>query len=359
MKILFYTDTPNVGGAEKQMLLLAEQLSQKGHEVHLAYGNYSLIKSLQPEFEKWCKKIHIIPTIHKHDPRHLFHVRRILGEGNFDLIHIHLWNPGAGRYAFFAANQKGVPIITTEHDPFELEGMKRGIKNRCLKRTSHHIVISHENYKLMEEYYDVPEERLHLVHNGIELEPFSHHDQKAELPIQTGDIVISCVAELHERKGHRYLIEAFEKLQIHFPQLRLILVGRGSLEDQLKEQCRDNNHIHFLGWRNDIPDILNASDIFVLPSLKEAFGLVILEAMASGVVAVSTNNGGVVDIIENGKTGYLVPPANSEKLAETLEVILRNPDQKRDIEKAALERVRGNFTAEKMTERTIEVYEKI
>jgi len=97
----------------------------------------------------------------------------------------------------------------------------------------------------------------------------------------------------------------------------------------------------------------------VLPSLKEAFGQVILEAMASGVIAIATNNGGTVDIIQNGVTGYLVPPASSEAIFEKITTILKNPDQKKDIEKAALTSVKANFTAEKMADHTLEVYSKV
>jgi glycosyltransferase involved in cell wall biosynthesis len=117
--------------------------------------------------------------------------------------------------------------------------------------------------------------------------------------------------------------------------------------------------VHFLGWREDIPQILRASDVLVLPSLKEAFGQVILEAMASGVTAIATNNGGVTDIIQNGINGHLVPPANGEAIAAALTMILKNPEQKKDMEKAALASVKQNFTAETMAEKTLAVYKKV
>ncbi|MCK5608893.1 glycosyltransferase family 4 protein, partial [Candidatus Pacearchaeota archaeon] len=86
---------------------------------------------------------------------------------------------------------------------------------------------------------------------------------------------------------------------------------------------------------------------------------VLLEAMASGVIVVATDNGGTTDIIDDGKSGYLVSPGNSDKLERIIRTILTNPDQKRDIEKAALERVKNHFTARVMAERTVEVYKKV
>ncbi len=357
--VLFYTDTPNLGGAEKHMLLLAKYLSQKGISVSLAYGRYSKIAKLHDEFAKYCKQIFVLNTLHKHDPRHYSELKKVLSKHKFDLIHLHLWNPGSCRYAFFAASASKIPIITTEHDPFELWGMKKLIKKKCLTKTERTIVISMDNLWLLGAIYGVPKKELELVHNGIEIDKFLDNHDKAELPVQNSGPVITCIAELHHRKGHRYLLNAFKKLQAHVPQLHLVLVGTGPAEKELKDQYSQVPNVHFLGWREDIPQILKASDIFVLPSLKEAFGQVILEAMASGVITVATNNGGIVDIIKDGVTGHLVSPASSQAIYDRITTILNNPDQKRDIEKAALASVKTNFTAEKMADKTLAVYEKV
>ncbi|MBN2087534.1 glycosyltransferase family 4 protein [Candidatus Peregrinibacteria bacterium] len=357
-RILFYTDTPNIGGAEKQMLVLAKHLSRKGFEVDLAYGKYSKIYKMHDDFSKYCKLVHVLPAIHKHDPRHYTSLKKLMKSGKYDLLHIHLWNPGSCRYAFFAASHLNIPIITTEHDPFELTGLKRQIKKNCLKKTAQTIVISQDNLRLLGEYYEVPKERLKLVHNGIELDRFLDSTKCDNLPVQSGEIVITCIAELHPRKGHKYLLRAFMKLQEEMPQIKtsLLLVGEGPLENEFKEQYFEQKNIHFLGWRNDIPEILKSSDIFVLPSLKEAFGLVLVEAMASGVPVITTNTGGAVDIVQDGKTGYLVPPSNSEKITEAIRLILQNEEQKKDIIASALESAKQNFTADKMTDNTIDVY---
>ena len=358
-KVLLYTDTPNIGGAEKHMLLLAKYLKKKGHKVSLAFGKYSKLMQTQKEFEPFCEQIYQIKTLHKHDPRHFFALKKLLREGQFDLLHLHLWNPGSCRYAFFAATATGTPIITTEHDPFELHGIKKWIKKACLKRTSQTITVSSDNFRLLDDYYEVPKERLKLVPNGIEIDRFLDNHDKADLPVQKGDQVITCIAELHLRKGHRYLLEAFRKLQAEMPHLRLILVGRGPAEAQLKTQAQDIPNVHFLGWRDDIPQILRTSDIFILPSLREAFGLTVLEAMASGTIAVATNNGGTVDIIQDGVTGYLIPPSSAQAIYERLSIILKNPQQKADIEREAQHRLREKFTAEKMAEATLAVYQEV
>ncbi len=357
--VLFYTDTPSYGGAEKQMELLAKHLKPLGYSVSLACGAYSRLKKRESELRKAYEQVYFLPTVHKHDPRHYTQLKNLLKTRYFVLMHIHLWNPGSCRYAFWVAKHAKIPIVTTEHDPFRLEGLKRKIKQMTLAKSDQIIAISLDNFRHLSDYGEHVKNRLNLIPNGIESDRFFDNHDKAPLPVQKGDVVIACIAELHERKGHKYLLRAFSKLQIEFPNLNLLIVGIGPVERDLKEKYANFPNIHFLGWREDIPQILRASDIVVLPSLKEAFGLVILEAMASGVVAVATDNGGAKDIIEHGKSGYLVPPANAEKMAQVIRTILTNPDQKRDIEKAALERVKTHFTAEVMAQKTAEVYRKL
>jgi len=296
--------------------------------------------------------------MHKHDPRHYLALKKLLSTEKFDLIHIQLWNPGSCRYAFWAAQKAGIPIVTTEHDPFELTGLKGIIRQRTLNKTDQIIAISMDNFGQLSEYGEYVKNRLNIINNGIELDRFLDNQDKASLNVQNGDLVITCIAELHERKGQKYLIEAFKKLQAEMPLLHLFLVGKGPNETYLKTTYKDVTNLHFLGWREDVPQLLRASDVFVLPSLREAFGLALVEAMASGVAVVATDNGGTKDIVEDGKTGYLLPPANSDRLAEAIRTLLRNPDQKRDMEKAALERVKALFTADEMARKTLFVYQK-
>ena len=357
--ILFYTDTPNVGGAEKHMLLLATKLKEKGVRVSLAYGKYSGLSKMHSDFAKVCEKVYVLNVLHKHDPRHYSELKKLLAKASFDLIHLHVWNPGSCRYAFYAASSVKLPIVTTEHDPFELKGIKKTIKNDCLKKTSQVITVSSINHRLLQEYYDVPSNKLSMVSNGIDYKKFTDCQESASLPSNKGDQVITCIAELHDRKGHKYLLEAFKKLQAQMPTVQLMLVGKGPAERKLKDQYGNIPNVNFLGWRDDIPQILKASDILVLPSLKEAFGLVILEAMASSVIPIATNNGGTTDIIQDGITGYLVSPGSSDALYQKLATLLKNPAQRKDMEKAALESVRKDFSAKAMTEKTLAIYKKI
>lgn len=376
MDILFYTDTPNYGGAEKQMEMLARHLKTLDCRVFLACGAYSILKKKKESYKKVYEDVFLLKTLHKHDPRHYLSLKKLLKKKKFDLIHIHVWNPGSCRYAFFAAKKMELPIVATEHDPFNLSGLKRIIKKNCLKKTDQIITISSDNYGQMLDNYGQGvdnvqhlKNRLNIVHNGIKLDSIIDIVDKVSIinkseifgvnGIKNEDFVITCVAELHERKGHKYLIDAFKKIQKKTPNSHLILVGTGPYKQNLNDYSANTPNVHFLGWRDDISQILKASDVFVLPSLKEAFGLVLLEAMACGTAVVGTNNGGIKDIIKDNECGLLVPPKNSEKLANAIGDLLKNPNKRKKFEKAALKRVKSCFTAKDMAKKTFEVYKKV
>jgi glycosyltransferase involved in cell wall biosynthesis len=153
-------------------------------------------------------------------------------------------------------------------------------------------------------------------------------------------------------------LDAFRELAPEMPSLHVYLVGKGPDETALKEAYSTMERVHFLGWREDIPQLLRSADLLVLPSKKEAFGLVLPEAMVSGVAVIATNSGGARDIIQNGRTGILVPPENVEALANAIRDVLLNPSKKRDLEVAARLDARARFSAERMARETAEVYAK-
>jgi len=353
--VLFYTDSPNYGGAERQMEFLARHLPKFGYEASLACSKYSALAAKRDNLRSIYKEIYILPTFNKHDPWHFYSLRRLLRDKKFDLLHLHLWNPGACRYAFFAGRSTKTPIVTTEHDPFELRGIKQWIKKQCMARTDRFIAINSDNFRQLSENVQNPEGRIYRVHNGIELGQFLDNKDKASLGIKTGDLALTCIAELHPRKGHSYLFDAFFRLSKNYPMLHLFLVGRGPDETRVRASSARSPNIHLLGWRTDIPQILKATDIFVLPSLREAFGLSVLEAMASGVPVVASETSGTKDIIENGKSGLLVPPGDAQSLMEALQTLLNNPGQRADLAKAGQERAKL-FSAERMAKETAEVY---
>lgn len=366
--ILFYTDTPLLGGAENQMLLLAKNLAREQYSVTVACSSH---QALNP----WCQqligcgvRVHRIKVFHKHDPRHFICLKKILPK--FDLLHLHVWNPASCRYGFLAAGK--APLVITEHDPFPLKGLKSSLKNFLLRRVDAIIVASYAARELVLQQDSSLGSRIAVIPNGIDIDEWKalarfdaegagsrYEFRRKNFNCKGTEKIILCVAELHERKGQKYLIEAMKSFDSGFPVVRLMLVGDGSMRKYYEKLARSlGDRVKFLGRHKDIPRLMAASDIFVLPSIREAFGLVILEATASGIPVVGSRTGGIAEIIEHGKTGLLAEPANSEDLALKIRTLINNPETCRQFVAAAQMRLEEKYDAKTMAMKTAEVYDK-
>lgn len=350
------------------MFLLAKFLNKENYSPILAWSDY-------PALDKWSDKFskEDIPVIRlkvksKHDPQHYFQLKQIIKEQKIDLIHAHVWNPASCRYAFMAANQN-TPIIITEHDPFPLPFLKNLIKKHFLNKVSKIITVSENNAKLLKKLYPNHKKKINVIHNGIDLEwwhsqllRFPHQERKEIkeniFQAREDSLILITIAALHERKGLKYLIEAMPDITAKYPNIKLVILGEGPEENELKklvESLKLANHIEFLGRRKETPKFLKSSDIFVLPSRREAFGMVNLEAMVTSLPVIATKVGGIPEIIENGKNGLLVEPENTSALSGAILKFIKDPELRKKIGEAGYRTVVEKFDAEKMAQE----YEKI
>lgn len=371
-KIFFYTDTPIHGGAERHMLLLAKNLSREKYNISLVCSGYK-------QLNEWCKQwkeagltVHRLRVAHKHDPRHHLQLKKLLRKEEPHLMHIHLWNPGGCRYAFSAIDKQTTKLISTEHDPFPLAGLKKSIKKKCLKKTDQTIAVSDANKELCLKLYPELKGKISTVHNGIDLETFErplrmfstqHRDQLREklFHASSDEFVILTVAELHPRKGLKYLVEAFAQIQQQEPKTKLVIVGEGperkTLEKLIKKLQMEDTVI-LTGKQENIPQILKSAQLFVLPSVKEAFGLVLLEAMAAQLPIIATKVGGIPEIVEDGKSGNLVEPANYHALAEHIMKIMESNALMQKLAYMGHHRVK-NFDLKEMVRKTENIYDTV
>ncbi len=369
-KILLYTDTKQLGGAENHMLSMFKFYDRQRFELQLAC-------SADPTLDSWCQKIanmtvtvHRLKVSHKHDPRHFFELKKILKQEDIQLVHIHVWNPASGRYGMLTAQKSNVPYILTEHDPFPLSPLKNWIKKSLIKDAQQIIAVSEKNSELLCKLYPEMKSKIITIHNGIDTTRFesqllsfsvSDREQYRKETFKTdGETpIITCIAELHPRKGIRYVLEAVRELVAQKENIKLILVGSGEEKETYEKYIRDHEleeYVELLGRRHDIPQILKSSDIFVLPSLNEAFGLVLLEAMMAKLPIVATNNGGIPEIIEDGKNGILVPPKDSRAIAEAIQKLLASVSIRKTIAEKNYTDVRKKFEVKDMVKKTEERY---
>lgn len=372
-KILFYTDTPYVGGAENQMYLLARFLDKEKYDVVLVCSDFKKLKDWSARFEQEGVRIVRLTVAHKHDPRHYFQFKQILKEEIPDIVHLHVWNPASCRYAFVAANKYKFPIVVTEHDPFELPKLKKYIKNKLMKRVQKIVAVSDSNYSLIKSLFPELKNRTITIHNGIDttwfesqLLNFSKNKRTEfrgkEFEADAATKVILSVAELHERKGLKHLIKALPKVMAKSPNTRLIIAGDGPHKKDLIKLVNENKlsgYIRLLGHRKDIPRIMASSDLFVLPSEKEAFGLVLLEAMTAKLPIIASDVGGIPEIIENEVNGVLINPSDHHKLAEKILDLFNDNFKIREYTEAGYDKLKSQFDAKTMAKKYDELYDQI
>ena len=201
------------------------------------------------------------------------------------------------------------------------------------------------------------------ISNGVDCQRFELAGNKAELcrelNLDLNACLIVVVGRLHVQKGHCYLIDAATTIIDQFPQVHLLFIGEGELKQTLQEQVQKlglTENICFLGTRGDIPAILAAVDLFVLPSLWEGLSIALLEAMAAGKPIVATAVSGTNQVMITDQTGLLVPPGDSQALAEAIIQVLSDPMHAQTMGAAARQHVKENFSAQKQANEHLALY---
>jgi glycosyltransferase involved in cell wall biosynthesis len=205
----------------------------------------------------------------------------------------------------------------------------------------------------------VKDEKVHVLHYGIAAdEVYAERGDRSQTRQQFGipedAFLIGLIGRLEASKGQDVLLRAFASIAPKYPQARLLLAGEpppegkghdGHLKD-LALKLAISDRVHFIGFQAETPPIFAALDLFVLASKQEAFGLVLLEAMAQGVPIIATRAGGVPEAIENGVNGILVSPGDPSELAGAIERLMRDAEERRRLGHAGFQIVRGRFGME-------------
>ncbi len=208
-----------------------------------------------------------------------------------------------------------------------------------------------------------PERKVLVIPNGRDLTRFTpgaHRDAvRAELALGQDTPVVGVVGRLETQKGHVYLLDAWTEVIRARPDARLLVVGEGSLRGELARQARGahiDESVIFMGFRSDIPRILDATDVLALPSLHEGMPLTVIEAAAAGRPVVATAVDGTPEVVRDGETGYLVPPADPAALAKALLALLGDADTARRMGREAHRWAHERFDIDTHVEATARVY---
>ncbi len=290
-------------------------------------------------------------------------VYRVLKELQPDVIHTHLH---VLRYALPSMlSFKHSAKVHTVHNLAEREAERgtRWIQRYAFNQGVVPVAVSDEVAISLERLYGI--QRCSTIANCIPTDLYSsprtsRKEWRARVGFGDDDVLFVCVARFAPQKNHSLLLKAFAQGPASDPNAHLVLVGEGALQGQLEQQARNlglGAQAHFLGLRTDIPDVLGAMDVFVLSSDYEGSPLSVIEAMASGLPIVSTAAGGVPDLFETGKEGFLVQPGDEKGFSDVLELLLRDSDARKSLGIAAAQRAKRKFDVLTMVRSYEELYE--
>lgn len=287
----------------------------------------------------------------------------VLKEYEPEVIHTHLH---VLRYALPSMLlRKRVAMVHTVHNlaEREIEPRARLIQRYALTHGVEPVAVAEEVAASIESLYGI--EHCRVIANCIPTELYANpqtprKEWRAKEGFNETDVLFVCVARFAPQKNHALLLKSFAQGPALGASAHLVLVGEGELRTDLEEQARKLNvsgKVHFLGLRNDIPDVLGAMDVFVLSSDYEGNPLSVLEAMASGLPVVSTAVGGVPKLLDAGKEGFLVPQGDSQALAKSMNTLLKYEAARKSMGAAAASRAKKNYDVPNMVRAYEEVYE--
>jgi len=291
------------------------------------------------------------------DATALWQIVRLLRNGHFDILHCH--SSKAGILGRLAARITGVPIVLfTAHGWAFTEGrsywkrwLAAQLERIASRWTTKIVCVSHHDRELALRFNVAQPECLVVIHNGIDPSPFSLANDsviRREFGL-SGDLVITTIGRMAVPKDPLTLLRAYRILNPS--NAKVVIVGDGPLRAAVERHIDRNmlrGRVLLAGMRYNVPDLLAASDVFVLASRWEGLPLTIIEAMMAGLPVVATNVGGVTELVEHGVTGIIVPPGNAEALAMAIRQLLEDADLRRRMGQAGRQHALEKFTVDRM-----------
>jgi len=355
IKILHIITRLDMGGSAQNTLLTCQQLSCK-YQMLLAYGLSLESKMTDSEKEtveaelaiargNGVRTIAVPSLVRRIDPikdiRAVYELIKIIRQEKPDVVHTHTSKAGMlGRLA--AKIIKTPHIVHTPHGHVFYGHFGRLLSWIFLRLerlfacfTDRLISLSEGESKDYAELSVYPADKIVKIHSGVNIQGFESSniniiDKKRSLGIGPIGCCIGFVGWLLPIKGPMHLLRAMKYVWQDFGDVNLVFVGKGDLDVDLRSEAlslNQNGKVKFLGWRKDIDEIMQVFDIFVLPSLNEGMGRVLVEAMAAGKPIVASNVGGIPDLVKPSENGLLVPPGDEKALADSIKRLIKNPEE--------------------------------
>jgi glycosyltransferase involved in cell wall biosynthesis len=367
MKVLVSCLSQSWGGMEMFTLTLVKQLLKRNIEVQLLAHPES---RLFMEAHNLGLILHSISATGYFHPIKILKFSSIIKQDNIDLIHT---SDSKDLWLIVPAlklAKSNIPLVLTKHVGSFVK--KKDFLHKSLyKRVDSIFAISQVIKQNLIDTCPIDGSLIEMMPSGIDTARFAQEQCdsrkiRAEFSVADNEILIGMVGRFSPGKGHEEFISAAEILNQKQSNLKFLIVGEASrgeddYEQEIRRQVenRDLNNVIFSGFRNDIPDVLAALDIFLFPSHSEAFGMALVEAMAAGKPAVAAGSDGVLDIMLDGITGFLFEKKNSKDLADKTNLLIKSPELRTSLGNKARERAIEHFDLSAIIDRHIRLYSQI
>lgn len=384
-KIIHIITRLDKGGSAENTLLTVLGIDKKKYEVILVKGptyesrmskeeHASVISDLKKAQLAGVKIVNIPFLLRRINPVYdflaLFSLYVLLIKEKPSIVHTH--TSKAGLLGRLAAKLAGIPIIIHTPHGHVFLGYFGPVKTKIFiileklasRITNKMIALTNKERDDQVLFKIADEDKLAVIPSGVQLNkfrelPFNEKQNfKKELGIPENSLIIGTVGRLEPVKGPEFLIKAAKLIISKYPEAFFIFTGDGYLKQDLEKTTSKlglKENIIFLGWREDPAKIISAYDVFVLPSLNEGMGRVLVEAMALGKSIVASNIGGIPDLVIHGKNGFLVPPKNPKELAKYIQILLEDK-KRREIMGLAGKEMSSDFSVENMVEKIEKLY---
>jgi lipopolysaccharide heptosyltransferase II len=354
MNILQILPSLDVGGVETGTVDLARYLVSNGHKAIVVSSGGRLVR----EIDKIGARHYSLPV----DRKSLFTIIRMIGalreiirKEDIDIVHARSRVPALA--AYFACRETSRVFVTTAHGYY-----KKHFLSTPMSWGKYVIVASNIMARHMRDNFGVPHDRIKLIPRGVDLERFRLRSESAREASR--EFAIGMVSRITPLKGHADFIRAVSMLNRQIPKLKVLIVGSAPKEkykDDLKLLIRGfglSKTVEFIEATNDVPAVMSRLDCLVLATVTpEAFGRVIIEAHAVGVPVVATKVGGVVDIIEDGRTGLLCAPNDPKDMADKIMSLYRDSSLGARLASEGRHSVEEKYNLDLMMKRTMALYE--
>lgn len=322
-----------IGGSEKLALTILSNLNRDIFQPSVCAMD--LGGELIEDFQRNNIASHIL--CRKGFETGLFHrIYKLLKKNRIDIVHTHHF--AQIFYTIFPAKLAGVKIVHTEHEYFTyLDDQLRRVLIKPLSMLCEKFtVVGPEVADYFIQEIGVPKNRVFTIPNGIDIQKFDIKSNSVcqELGLHEDEIVFGIVARLEKEKDHQTLINAFKLAENQVPQIRLLVVGDGSLRKELEDYAKHmkiSDKVLFLGTRKDIPEILSAIDVFVLSSIKEGLPISLIEAMAARKPIIATDVGSIKHLIRHEINGLLIPSQNEAAMEKAMIRLIGDPEFRKEM----------------------------